>query len=247
MNFNLFGFILTLIAGLSTLIGFFITYIKTKQKNIIIIFSLSFSAAVMIYTSLFDLIKESFIILSKNNTNILSYLTILFFINIGIIISITFDNLLDSKKENLYKVGIISMIALMFHNIPEGIVTYITSGFDKDLGIKLAFTIAMHNIPEGICIAVPIYYATKNKLKSFSYTFISGISEPIGALLTFFFLSNFITQTILSFLYSITAGIMLYISFYELLKEAKKYKNNILLYFSFILGLFFMYIVTNIF
>lgn len=245
MNFNLFGFILTLIAGFSTLIGFFIIFIKTKQ-NKIIVFSLSFSSAVMIYTSFFDLIKESFIILSKNNTNMLSYLTILFFINIGIIISLTFDNLLEYKKENLYKVGIISMIALMFHNIPEGMVTYITSGFDKNLGIKLAFTIAMHNIPEGICIAVPIYYASKNRLKSFKYTFISGISEPIGALLAFFFLSKFINENILSFLYSITAGIMLYISILELLKEAKKYKNNILLYFSFILGLFFMYIVTNI-
>ncbi len=246
MNFNLFGFTLTLIAGLSTLIGFLVVFIKGCNKNIIITFSLAFSAGVMIYTSLFELLKESFIILTSNYNNIYSFLIVLFFINMGIIISVVLDLLIAEKKESLYKVGIISMIALMIHNIPEGIVTYITSDFDKIIGIKLAFTIAMHNIPEGICIAVPIYYIS-NKTKAFKYTFLSGISEPIGALIAFFFLKSFINETLLAFLYSITAGIMLYISFYELIKEAKTYKNIKLMYFSLALGFIFMYIVLGLF
>lgn len=104
----------------------------------------------------------------------------------------------------------------------------------------------MHNIPEGICIAVPIYYVT-NKIKAFKYTFISSISEIVGALIAFFFLNKYVNETILSFLYSSTAGIMLYISFYELLKEAKTYKKIKLMYFSFALGFIFMYIVLSIF
>ena len=109
------------------------------------------------------------------------------------------DKYLPETKENtkLYRVGIISMLAIILHNIPEGIATFMASSMDKTLGISLAIAIAMHNLPEGISIAVPIYYSTNKKSKAFIYTFISAISEPFGALIAFIFLKNFVNDILL--------------------------------------------------
>ena len=93
-----------------------------------------------------------------------------------------------TNKENLYRVGIISMLAIILHNIPEGIATFISTTKDTSLGISLATSIAFHNIPEGISISIPIYYSTKSKTKAILYTFISALSEQIGAILTYLFL-----------------------------------------------------------
>ena len=68
--------------------------------------------------------------------------------------------ILNSK---LYKLGIITMLVIMMHNIPEGIATYITTTQNINLGITLTIAIALHNIPEGISISIPIYYSTGSK------------------------------------------------------------------------------------
>lgn len=94
--------------------------------------------------------------------------------------------------------------------------------------------IALHNIPEGIAISIPIYYATKSKFQAFYYTFISALSEPFGALITYLFLQNFITTNIMGYLFAIIAGIMLQIAFCELLETARSYKMSkcVKLYFA---------------
>ena len=130
------------------------------------------------------------------------------------------------------------MLAIIIHNIPEGIATFIATNSNVFLGFSLALAIALHNIPEGISISVPIYYATGNKKKALLYTLISALSEPIGAILAYLFLSKFINNTILGLLFSLIAGIMLQISFCELLPSSKKY--NISTTFFFILGVLIM-------
>ena len=125
--------------------------------------------------------------------------------------------------ERLYKVGIVSMLAIIIHNIPEGIATFIATTSDIDLGLSLALAISFHNIPEGIAIAVPIYYSTKSKKKTLLYTLISALSEPFGALICFIFLKKYITIKMLGILFSMIAGIMLHISICELLPNAKRY------------------------
>lgn len=133
------------------------------------------------------------------------------------------------------------MVAIILHNIPEGIATFVATKSDINLGITLAIAIAMHNIPEGISISIPIYYATKSKKTALLYTFISAMSEPFGALLAFIFLKNFINDVLLGILFSIIAGIMLQISFCELLPSVKKYKDNKLIKITFfIIGIIFM-------
>ena len=146
----------------------------------------------------------------------------------------------EFNNNNLYKLGIISMLAIILHNIPEGIATFLTANKDINLGLSLAIAITLHNIPEGISIAVPIYYSTKKKSKALLYTFISALSEPFGAILAFIFLKNIITDNIMGYLLSFIAGIMLHISLCELLPSSFKYKKKKHTIFFFILGILFM-------
>lgn len=241
MNQTIYAFILTLIAGLSTLIGSFLIFIK--RNNNIIIFSLAFASGVMIFVSLFDLIPESFILLSNKYNLFLSILLIAIFFCIGVIISMTIDKYIPTNSNKLYRVGVISMLAIMLHNIPEGIVTFIAINTNIKFGITLFVAIALHNIPEGISISIPIYYGTNNKKKALFYTFISGISEFIGAIITYLFLQKYINDnTTLSLLFSIIGGLMIHISLYELIPTSLKYKNNKLTALAFIMGFIIMYI-----
>ena len=109
------------------------------------------------------------------------------------------------------------MLAIIMHNIPEGIATFIATNTNISLGISLTIAIALHNIPEGISIAVPIYYSTKSRRKALLYTLISGLSEPLGALLAFLFLKPLMYNFVMGILMSMIAGIMTHIAFYELL------------------------------
>lgn len=134
------------------------------------------------------------------------------------------------------------MIALIVHNIPEGIITFLTTTKDLHLGISLSFSIALHNIPEGISIFIPIYYGTKSKKKAFLYTFIAGFSEVIGALIAWLFLSKLVNDFFFSFIFAATAGIMLYISVKELIPEAISYGKKKMLYIMFVLGMIIMFL-----
>ena len=223
-----YSFFITSLAGLATMLGTFVIFFSSKNKDKIIISSLSFAAGVMVCVSLLDLMPESLNMLNNNLNLFLSIMAV--------------DKYLPETKENtkLYRVGIISMLAIILHNIPEGIATFMASSMDKTLGISLAIAIAMHNLPEGISIAVPIYSSTNKKSKAFIYTFISAISEPFGALIAFIFLKNFVNDIFMGLLFSFIAGIMIHISFYELLPESKRYKNYKLTSIFFIIGIIFM-------
>ena len=241
MNKITISFLITFIAGISTCIGVLPTYLNNKYKDSIITFSLAFASSIMITISFISLIPESLHYLKE--INIFSILYVLIFINIGIIISTFIDKKLDKRINNnsLLKTGIFGIIAIILHNIPEGITTFITTSNDLKIGISMAIAITLHNIPEGISIAVPIYYSTKSHKKAFIYTFISGFSELFGGIIGYIFLSKYINNYIMSMILSITSGIMIQISVYELLPNAFKYKNNITY-----IGLFLGFIVMSI-
>ena len=243
------GFILTILAGLSTMLGTIFIFIKKRSDNIII-GSLSFASGVMLAVSITDLIPESYSLLTNLFPKFPAIIYMLIFVVSGILFSMLIDKYIPTtnyNNSNLYRVGIFSMLAIIIHNIPEGIATFMATNSDMMLGISLAMAIALHNIPEGISISIPIFYATNNKLKALFYTFISGISEPFGALLTYLFLSNFINDRIMGFLFGIIAGIMIHIALYELLPTAKSYNNKKIVYLFFIIGIIFMTINHFIF
>ena len=244
MDNTTYAFLLCTFAGLSTMLGCFLIFFKGKKETILI-GSLAFAAGVMSSVSITDLIPESINYLNTKYNMFPTIFIMLIFLVIGIIISMIIDKYLPENKQNnskLYRVGIISMLAIIMHNIPEGIATFMTSTTNLRIGISLSIAIALHNIPEGISISMPIYASTKSKSRAIGYTFISALSEPFGALLAFLFLKNVMTNTFMGMLLAIIAGIMLHISFYELLPESLSYKNKKITIIFFIVGICFMLI-----
>lgn len=241
MNEILLSFIITLFAGITTVLGIFPTYVSSKYQDKIICFSLSFSAGVMLTISLISLIPESLNYLS-NYLSVSSVLIVFIFLNIGILLAQRVDKTISQRIEinNLYRLGIVSILALIFHNIPEGVTTFLMSSSDLKLGLSLAFAIALHNIPEGIAIAVPIYYSTFNRKNALFYTLIAGFSEFFGAIFAYFFLSQYLNSFLLAIILSMTSGIMIQISLLELLPNSLEYDGLETVFLGFILGCFVM-------
>jgi len=233
MNNFISSFILTSMAGLSTIIGFFIIFLPFN-KDKIIAFSLAFSSSVMFTISIIDLIPSSSAYLNNYNV-IFKVLLIMFFLILGICMSNYISHKVDNDN-NLKKIGIVSLIAIILHNIPEGIITFMVSGVNLSLGIELAIAIGMHNIPEGVSIAIPLYYATNKKLKTFIIVLIAGLSEVVGALICFIFLKNIINDFFIGIIFSIISGIMINISLTELLPGALSYQNKKLVTIGLVLG-----------
>ena len=234
---------LSLIAGLSTLIGGLFIYFKVKKTNEFIVFSLSFSISIMVCISIFDLLPNSIPLILYNYGNILgiiiSILTfILGFLTIYLITSKT------NESSSLYKIGILSMISLMLHNFPEGIAVFMSSYVNIKIGVKLFFAIVLHNIPEGISIAVPIYYSGKSRAYALKLTFISGIAEPIGALLSFLFLKNHISNLFISFILIFVSGLMISLSINEIYKELKNYNLKYYSLIGYIFGIILFALIT---
>lgn len=227
------------IAGISTILGFFLVFLKINPNNLnkFITFCLAFSISIMICISIFDLIPESFfqIVCYYSISRAITFLV--FSIILSIIVLRILKLFLNKSKDNLYCLGILNMIVLIFHNLPEGIATFVSSYHDINLGLKLGLAIMLHNIPEGISIAIPICYSTKSKIKAFRATLISGLSEPLGALLAFIFFKNYVNDLMISFILIIVAGIMITLSIQEMLPASLKYNENKYIYLGFFIGL----------
>ena len=132
------------------------------------------------------------------------------------------DYFVESDLTKINSVGILSAVAITFHNIPEGIITYIGYVDNPVIGLTLALGIAVHNIPEGLSVALPVYYATKNRGKAFLWSLVSGLAEPLGAFLCMLFLQKWVNNYIFGFLFGVTGGIMTHICVYELIPTGIK-------------------------
>ena len=145
-----------------------------------------------------------------------------------------------SHELALEQVGLKSALAIGIHNFPEGMVTFMTSLLDPAMGVSIAIAIAMHNIPEGIGVAAPIYFATKDKKRALWLTFLSGVSEPIGAILAYLLLRPFLTPTLFGVVFAAISGIMVLISFDELLPASRAYGETHLSLLGLIFGMMVM-------
>lgn len=242
-NIVLNSFIVSAFAGLSTLFGTIIIFLRIKNTNNVIAYSLSFAAGVMITVSIIDLIPSSIKEFSKYYYSLFLFLYIFVFVLMGVIISMLIDiNIPNSNNYNssLYKTGVFTMIVLLLHNIPEGITTFMTSSYNFKMGLGLAIAISLHNIPEGISISIPIYCATKKKFKAFINTLISGLGELLGAVITYLFLYKYINGFFMACLFSVVAGIMIYVSIYNLIPMALQYNRSYKVYILLVLGSIFM-------
>lgn len=224
--------------------GIFPIFFSNYKEEKIVPVTLLFASGVMITISFLSLIPEAFDLFLQNVLIVPSILFTAIFVVIGIMFSAKISKKIEEKISSnyLYRLGIITVIALIFHNIPEGITTFLSSHHDLSLGLTLSFGIALHNIPEGISVAIPIYYATKSRSKAIFFTFISGFSEAIGAIIAYLFLAPFINNFILGCILAVASGIMIHISIYELIPTSFKYPLSIKVLLFFILGSFIMFL-----
>jgi ZIP family zinc transporter len=144
------------------------------------------------------------------------------------------------RDKYLIRMGLFSAGAIALHNLPEGLATFIAAVENPSIGISIAIAIAIHNIPEGVAIAIPIYFATKSRKKALLYSFLSGLSEPLGALLGIFILTYFVSDLWFGVIFGLVAGIMVYISLDELLPTAEKYGEHHLAIYGLISGMLVM-------
>lgn len=218
----LIPFLLSLAAGLSTGLGALIIFIFPHPSPKFLGFSLGFSAGIMLAVSFHELLPEGMVLLGQGG--IVGIKGAVCF-GIGAVIAALIDRLVPGAAAidigDVARVGFISMIALMIHNFPEGIATFMSGYKSLTLGISITVAIALHNIPEGIAIAVPIYYATGDRKRAIAMPLLSGLTEPIGALAAALLLQPIMTDAILGGLFCMIAGIMLYIAFKELMPAAR--------------------------
>lgn len=230
----LFAFTLSLAAGLSTALGGLVILFCKKIGSKLMGFSLGFAAGVMITVSLADMLPHCVHTYAESVPVQKAGFFTASLIVCGMIIAFLLEkcipeekelaaNKIDAARASALRSAIVTTVAIVLHNLPEGILTLFTSYASPSLGIGMALAIAMHNIPEGIAIAVPVYYATQSKGKAFLYTFLSGIAEPFGAVLAFYVLKGFITAAFLNGLVAIIAGIMCFVSISELIPESLSY------------------------
>ncbi len=225
----LYAITVTVLAGLSTGIGGIFALLMKRPTEKIMAFSLGFAAGVMITVSLADMLPHSV----HEYTGIMqppfAVLSACSLCAIGMFIAMLLSSLvpeiqpsktLSAQNAKVLKSAVVTTLAIMVHNLPEGVLTLFTSVEDPQFGASLALAVALHNIPEGIAIAVPIYYATGSKAKGFFYALVSGIAEPIGALLAFGLLSKLLSMMFINGIIAGIAGIMLFVSFDELLPQA---------------------------
>ena len=262
MNEVLFAFGLTLFAGLATGIGSILAFMSKKTSPRFLAGALGFSAGVMIYVSLIEIFAKANDSLGEALGSAAGYrlTTLSFFGGIALIAIIdqlvpeyenpheprSRENLQLIKEEvpenslELKRMGLFSALAIAIHNFPEGLATFASALSDPALGLSIAIAIAIHNIPEGISVSVPLYYATGSKRKAFLYSFLSGISEPIGAVIGYFIFRAIFNELIFGILFGGVAGIMVYISIDELLPTSRKYGKEHQEIYGFIAGMVIM-------
>lgn len=137
------------------------------------------------------------------------------------------DQTEEKERRGLMRMGLFTALAIAIHNFPEGLATFMATIQEPALGVAFAVAIAIHNIPEGVAVSIPIYRATGSRLKAFWYSFASGLAEPVGALVGYFLLIQFINEYFFGVVFAGVAGIMIYVSLDELLPTAKRYDHHL--------------------
>lgn len=259
METNLiYAFLLTFLAGLSTGIGGLLAFFIKKENILALSLGLGFSAGVMIYVSFSELLPEAkHYLISSFGPSIGEWICIAMFFA-GMAIAAIIDKLLpndvshhildiqDSEYNErlsrckLCRTGLFMAVVLTIHNFPEGLATFMAGMTNITLGVSIAVAIAIHNIPEGIAVALPIYHSTNSKRKAFGFSLLSGMAEPLGAMIGYFFLRSILNGYSFGILLATVAGIMIYISFDELLPMAREYGNGHIEIIGVILGMLVM-------
>lgn len=255
---------LTLFAGLATGIGGLIAFYAKRTDTRFLAVALGFSAGVMIYVSMMEImVKAGEILIEDLGEKAGSWATVLAFFG-GMLFIAVIDKFIPSFEESpdapqtvseaeakgttqsndynrkLLRMGMFTALAVAIHNFPEGFITFFSTLRDPVLGISIAAAVSIHNIPEGIAVAVPIFYATGSRKKAFVWALLSGVAEPVGALIGYLILAPFLSELVYGVIFAGVAGIMVYISFDQLLPAAREYGEHHLSVLGLISGMALM-------
>ena len=255
MNSVLMAFILTAIAGLSTGIGSCIAFLAKQTNKKFLSVSLGFSAGVMIYVSLVEILAKAKISLVAEMGERAGNWVVIFAFFAGMLLIAIIDKMIPSeenphevkcvedeekeirKTDKLMRMGVFTALAIAIHNFPEGLATFVSAMQEPSVALPIVAAIAIHNIPEGIAVSVPIYQATGSKIKAFRYSFLSGLAEPFGALIGWLILLPIMSDMVYGIIFAGVAGIMVFISFDELLPAAREYGEHHLSLYGLISGM----------
>lgn len=256
----LLAFAVTLGAGLATGIGSTIAFFaKTTNKGFFAI-SMGFSAGVMIYLSFVEILPKATGYISEYFPEVQAAALAAAALVGGLVLMALIDAVVPSganphentqvelmndsssadvekQKQALLRMGLFVALAIAIHNFPEGLATFLLVLDDPEIGIALAIAVAMHNIPEGIAVSVPVYYATKSKLKAFRLSFLSGLAEPGGALIGYLILAQFLNHLVLGVIFAMVAGVMIFLAIDTLLPTARNSARGHLTVYGVIAGM----------
>ncbi|KAA8731338.1 zinc transporter ZupT [Acinetobacter qingfengensis] len=235
------AFLVTVLASLATVIGGALVLFAKQPSPRLLSFGLAFAGGAMVYVSLTEILNKSIAAFSEGYGEkfgfaygSLSFLT-------GILLVIMIDRLVPNPHEALdqaqveqhnhnrkalYRTGLLTLFAITAHNFPEGLATFFATLGSASVGMPLAVAIAIHNIPEGIAIALPVYMATQNKRLALLASFISGMAEPVGALLGYAILAPFMSPLVYGLVFGLIGGVMVFLALDELLPAAKRYAKG---------------------
>lgn len=229
----------TFAAGLATGLGALVTMFARHDNRRLLTFAMGLSAGVMVYISFVELLPEATEAFGGDRSAQI-WTLLAFFGGIGLIALIdalvpedenpheqhTIDELRRPDNHHLKRTGTMLALAIGIHNFPEGMATFVTALDGLELALPIVVAIAIHNIPEGIAVFVPIYHSTGSRRKALKYTILSGVAEPLGAVAGMLFLLPFWTPAVNAACLAAVAGIMVYISFDELLPGAEKHGHH---------------------
>ena len=253
----LIAFGLTLFAGLATGVGSCLAFFAKRTNTKMLSGALGFSAGVMIYVSFVEIFPKAKESLVGELGEAVGYWATAAAFFAGIIFIAVIDKLvpdfenphevhraeeMDEQElavnfKKLYRMGLCTALAIAIHNFPEGLATFISALKDTKLGVAIAIAIAIHNIPEGIAVSIPVYYSTGSRKKAFYYSFLSGLAEPVGAIVGYLILMPFLSETVFGLLFAFVAGIMIFISLDELLPAAREYGAHHLAAYGLVAGM----------
>ena len=255
----LFAFLVTLGAGLATAVGAAVGLFARHTNRQFLALALGFSAGVMIYISFVEILPKAGDYIAQGVSDMTGAVTTAGAFLAGLAgMAIMYRVIPDLEHPELtnpstklpgeeqpvlvadrmlFTAGLGVALAVTLHNFPEGMATFFLTLDDPQVGLSVALAIAIHNIPEGIAVVVPIYYATRNRSLAFGFGALSGLAEPLGAIIGYALLQPFITDYVLGVVFAAVAGIMVYISIDSLLPAARQYGNAQLAIYGMIAGM----------
>lgn len=239
---------ITLLVGLFTVVGSLLVFISKNNKKFIS-FSICLAFGVMVTLGVLELLPESYELITAHINKPYNVIMLLLCAIVGFTVLKTLDNFVpdhdhDHKhdkehKLNLFHIGIISSIALILHNIIEGITLYSTLVTSISAGAMMGLAIGIHNIPLGMVIASTFYKKTNSKLKTILISLVISLSTFIGGFLAYICSGYVMSELLEGILLAATLGMIIYITCFELLAQIKEIKNK-----SFSIGVIILGIIV---